>query len=77
MHYEIREAEGKFVLWEGQVNPLCLEKYGTRREAERGLHQYEARDDLDDRISDFIEGMIEMYGTLLGEDEVRAMMKSH
>ena len=49
----------------------------TKEEAEREIKEWNARDDLRDNISEFIDGMLDKYGSLLEDEEIRSMLKEY
>lgn len=75
MGYAIQEIGGKFEVVEQDFKPLVMDRYDTLKEAEHAVKQWEARDKLQDIITDFIDEQIDNFSTTLDESEIMAMIK--
>ena len=75
MSYRILEtAVHKFEVIEEGYKPLHLAVCATLAEAQEEVKSWEARDNLQDIISDFIDEQIDNFGTVLVESEIREMI---
>jgi len=79
--YIIEEQYGdikiEYVLIETGFKPMTLGKYPTKLQAEKSKAEWIARDELQDKISDFIDEMLEEFENRLEDNEIRAMIKEH
>ena len=75
MSYRILEtAVHKFEVIEEGYKPLRLAVCATLAEAQEEVKSWEARDNLQDIISDFIDEQIDNFGTVLDKSEIREMI---
>jgi len=52
-----------------------LGAYATKEEAEQSLKEWEARDELQEEISEFVDEKLAKYKGRLPDDEIRQMIK--
>jgi len=65
----------KYVLIETGFKPMKLGEYPSKSHAETSKAEWIARDELQGKISDFIDEMLEEFENRLEDDEIRAMIK--
>lgn len=56
-------------------NELVLEHKPTRLEAEKAVKEWETRDLITEKAEDFIQEMLDDYGSILDCDEIRSCIK--
>jgi len=75
MNYIVRENGSKFEVVERGYEDIVLSKHATQKEAEYSKRQWIYRDELQDKITDFLDEQLDNYGTILDEKEIREMIR--
>ena len=74
--YEIKEEEGKFVVYEKHPGrSVKLQTCDTEKEADLAIDQWKARDQLSEKIEEFLEEVDKEFSGMLDRDEIRQMIR--
>jgi len=74
--YEIKEEEGKFVIYENHPgSSIKLEACNSKGEAAHAIKQWKARDKLSLKIEEFLEEVDKEFSEILDRDEIRQMIR--